>query len=336
MPCNSSSMYYCPVGGGCNEACLPCPLHTQPSAGATTCISGGCFVCPAGAYCDGGNTVLLCAAGTFSGAAGQSLGTVCAACGQGLYASAFGATVCAACGPGTAATVASGATGCLLCSAGTFSTAVSAYAAVVIIISNGNNASSGAICGSLCAKGTYASGVGGSAACAGCNGGTYAAADGASVCQVCPAGTGFVGNASSGARTEAEGCLRVACPANSVSGVAGATSVAACVCRAGFFSPTLLVAGGCAACLPGSYAATTNASACLACPVNTFDPSTLASTVRDTLYGVCGPVSGDCWAPSRATNFYANAGFYRDLVLTQCRPCPRGACVNGSPLLQPT
>ena len=306
VPCGAAS--YCPVGGGCADACIACPPHTQPSVGATTCVSGGCFVCPAGGYCDGGNTVMPCAAGTFSGVAGQSLPTVCAACGQGLFASAAGATACLACAPGTAATLASAATECVVCAAGTYATGQRSFMA----------------CGSNCSRGTYASGLGAStaAACASCVGGTYSAGVGASVCQICPAGVPFVGNASAaGAKTQAEACLAIACPSNnSASAVAGATSIAMCVCNAGFFT-----AAKCVACSRGSYAIGSNASACVACPINTYDPSTLASTLRDTQY-ICQAVSPqDCWAPAGATDFYANAGYYRNLLLSQCTQCPKGS-----------
>lgn len=53
VACGGNASSYCPVGGGCVDACIACPPRTRASNNATTCVSGGCFVCPAGGYCDG-------------------------------------------------------------------------------------------------------------------------------------------------------------------------------------------------------------------------------------------------------------------------------------------
>ena len=47
--------------------------------------------------------------------------------------------------------------------------------------------------------------------------------------------------------------------------------------------------------------------------------------MRDSHDGVCLFVNTNCWAPpGGATTFYANAGYYRDLVTSRCPPCPAG------------
>ena len=56
---------------------------------------------------------------------------------------------------------------------------------------------------------------------------------------------------------------------------------------------------------------------------NTYDPATLAT--RDTHDGVCWFVNRNCWAASGSTTFYANAGYYRELVSSRCIECPAGA-----------
>jgi hypothetical protein len=145
----------------------------------------------------------------------------------------------------------------------------------------------------------YYSGVRGASACSACGVGTYSDGVFVSACTVCPAGLAFYANAS-GRSSYAAACLAVPCPIrNSITAFAGGV----CVCAAGFFQN-----GSCSPCAPGTYAAAINATACFLCPINTYDPATLASTLRNSLQGVCAATSANCFAPVGATDFSANAG----------------------------
>jgi len=70
-----------------------------------------------------------------------------------------------------------------------------------------------------------------------------------------------------------------ACPANS-SAAAGRAAVEECLCHAGFhFARDEAGAFFCQPCAPGFYNEQVNQSACVACPVDTFNPDTTAPSV---------------------------------------------------------
>ena len=313
VPCSASS--YCGIGGGCIDACIACPSHTKPSANETTCVSGACFVCPSGGYCDGSLTFFPCPLGTASSAMGQSLPTTCASCGPGAYASSTGTTACSLCLPGTfSSLLALRSQACALCGIGSFASGMGATAVSPSI------------------KGTYVSSMGSSSAIP-CGGGSYTDTMGASVCQLCPSKLAFFGNISAwGAPSFEVACLAIPCPLpNSLTAKAGSCKAEDCVCNAGYFFNNNNGSGGgtnkeCLACPWGSYAPAINTSACLACPANTYDAGGSLQP-RDT---VCGPVAANCYAPPSSITFYANAGYYRDLVTMQCRPCPIGTFSNNN------
>jgi hypothetical protein len=124
----------------------------------------------------------------------------------------------------------------------------------------------------------------GSASCQ-CNAG-YSRPDSAGVCTQCAAGTYELGRV----------CLQ--CPLNSNSGI-GASGLAACLCRPGYFGPP---GGPCRPCTHGSYS-DSNKAACTACgpnantsaPAATNPSACLCQPGHAPLAAACSPCRNDTY-----------------------------------------
>ena len=343
-PCTNGT--FCSNPNGCLNSCTPCPAHTNPDSTSSTCLSGTCVVCTAGAYCVVGSS-LPCPLGTFSSMSGLS---ACSACSPGSYASSTGSSFCApctagyfssslsssacsACAVGTARGGGGGNSSCPACPNGTYASAQAMSACLqcspgTYTSSLGMTAPCFLLCppgtvlcnSSICPRGTYATAQGAvsSAACLQCLAGTYQTLSGAgaTACANCSINTYL-------SREDAAAGLKscTACQPNMGTLQAASTSAADCLCVPGFY----YYYNSCIACTPGSYSPVMNSlTACLLCPSNTYDASSSSSAAsRIDMYQTCTYVNPNCFAPPGSTTFYANAGYYRALVTQTCSPCPK-------------
>lgn len=150
------------VPGTSPTASVPCEVRCKAGySGNTASNPTTCTICGTGTYAVAGSiSCLPCAAGKFSGIAGQSS---CTDCSEGSY-SASGASACTPCAAGTA-TGLKAQSSCSPCNAG-FSSA------------------SGATACSPCATGSFSSSSG-SAQCTPCPAGSYGPTTGLVTCPLC-------------------------------------------------------------------------------------------------------------------------------------------------------
>ena len=348
--CVSGQCGVCPLGSYCGGGNLifACPAGTF---GAFVGLSNasGCTPCGPGTFTSGGGFTVCqdCAAGAY--ASGIRF-TACLDCAVGYYQASARSLSCIGCPAGTfydttpiliRNTITAA---CTVCPIGTFS--ISAVSSACTLCGPGTYAqkniggTSEADACIGCRAGSYSTGFGTLYFCAQCMPGTYQDLPRSIYCVACFTGSYFTGTGATSVVT-CQGCPRFSTTANT-----GAPSPQLCTCNAGFFTSNnnnnifnatqnntnaLLLSlsnqsttssGGpqCDACLPGSYSTVSNATGCTLCDANTYDPSTLDTTIRDS--GVCQYVATNCWSPKGAITFFANAGYYRVLEMASCRPCP--------------
>jgi len=257
----------------------------------TTCTNGG------SAYVSGTpcSNCLNCAAGKFSVVGGATSDLTCTNCPAGQYSGNAGVSQCMECPSGTysAATGATLATTCLACPANSFSDGASSACSCNV----GYSGPVGGPCTFVplpCNAG-YTGPDGGP--CAACGAGTYKQTSGSAACTSCGAGTY---STSTGA-TIASTCL--GCPALTTS-TSMSSSLAACVCNAGYAGPG---GGPCSPCVAGTYKIASGTEACASCGAGTYSSTTGATTATTCV--VC-PVNAN--APSSSSDVTAcacNAGY---------------------------
>jgi hypothetical protein len=112
-----------------------------------------------------------------------------------------------------------------------------------------------------------------------------------------------------------------ACPAES-SAAPGRAAVEECLCHAGFhFARDVAGAYYCQPCAPGFYNELVNQSACVACPVDTFNPEPAAPSVTQCL--ACDPNAAAPLASFEPTACACNLGYAGapGEECTACAPC---------------
>jgi len=259
----------CPPGSASTggQDCAVCPVNTMAnlgtSSGSTACVacpnntdtrgfsnSTQCLTCPAGQATTGPKTPCTnCPAGYYS-----SGGSSCQECGANTF-SGVGQASCTSCPAGTHTDGATGQTSidaCIACAAGHFSPGggepcqpcpINTYANdSTVCVECPGGTSTGGLDGQS-SKGSckpcdngYVSVAGGS--CTACPAGKYASPS-ADACLPCAQGT-YSDSAAS------QSCK--ACPTSTNTTSAGATSVTACVCKAGFFGTITSASDKCTAC----------------------------------------------------------------------------------------
>lgn len=329
-----------------SEACSAClPGSYTPNASFSACLTcpaarfsptpSTCLACQAGEYSLQQSTQCsLCSAGTFSTAAVSSL-LSCTACGQGFYSTGQGmrtsatclqcpagtysnqavlpsSSGCTPCPPGLFSSPASSA--CAACSPGTYSTLVMCVPCVPGTFSLSQASacssctpgtfslnSSASSCTS-CPAGSFSNATALNATCTRCTPGQFSPT-GATVCSACTAGT-FSSSA-------AGDCLP--CESNAFSTIQST----ACTCNQGYYR----LSGQCAACSPGSFSTSREASACTSCLPGAY--STALASPQDSCLscpnGTYASSSGSsaCLA-CQAGSFASSQG------VTTCLPCSDG------------
>jgi sugar lactone lactonase YvrE len=232
-----------------SQPCSPCPAGMTSPPGATACTGNPCAPGRFGPSC------ALCAAGTWSSAAGAATCSGGEPCPAGSYgtpgATSAAQAACTPCPSGTwsSAVGAASCAGGSICSPGRYGTA------------GRSTAGSGSGC-TACLPGTFSSSSG-ATTCATCAAGQYAPTSGYSSClgTVCGAGTYALGGPTSNL-----GCGP--CPSGTWS-AAGAYACTGTLCAAGAAGPTgslSAAAATCATCVSGTYSTAAGAGACAGTP----------------------------------------------------------------------
>ena len=240
------------------------------------------------------STCQPCSSGTYSGQ-GASLCTNCSA-GQYSPPNASGCSPCQA-GYWSSQRFSS----CTSCPGGTYSAAV--------------GASSSSAC-NACPAGTNSSASGASSQlnCTWCPAGTYSR-DGATSCVQCQPNTYSVLNSSN--------CI--GCPAFSDS--PGGGGLGNCVCRPGYLANLSAWPFACQACVPGTYSASYNSSACTGCQAGKYGTSSVANS---SSWG-CSDCPAGLFSTGGQTECTAcEAGSYAPTGTTTCVTCKVGTWANAS------
>lgn len=311
----------------------------------TTCPFGNnCTACAAGTYksVTGASKCKECMTGTYSTTLQATVATTCIACTNNMYSSTgsnssnncctancnegfTGPTIglCTSCAAGKYKDVKCPDNGCTNCPAGKYSAITGATICSACDIRATSATVSTALTACICKEG-YTGPDGGT--CTMCPAGKYKTVKGSIACTNC----GVAKYSTTRAATTATTCL--GCPPNSGIWCSACQSLTSCECNPGSIGTsggtcTLCPVGKwrynqhlCLGCGPGTYSATTGATAaatCLACPTNTGDNCIDCSLVTNCSCnkGYTGPSGGTC-------NTCAT-GTYKDATSSgTCTACP--------------
>jgi len=166
---------YSQSGSGASTSCTVCAAGSYSAAGATSCtscsgctpstLSGGTVTlggCPAGSTSDTRSCLYTCSAGYSQSGSGTS--TSCTVCAAGSYSAAAGATSCTSCSAGTYS--AAGATSCTACPAGSYQPSTGQSSCYPCVAGSSQPSTGQASC-SPCVAGTYQPSTG-QASCSPC------------------------------------------------------------------------------------------------------------------------------------------------------------------------
>ena len=310
----------CPEGTYWSSgSCSACPLNSQSSEGSTSmadckCKEGfvetedeNCQECPAGTYeSPSADECISCPDFMFSPAGSSDISDCI--CIKGYFGE-----LCRPCAPGTYKDFL-GSDNCLQCPEGSISVVAST-----------------APSDCQCRRG-YAPSSDGSA-CETCAAGTYKARTGNVPCTGCSPGTH-----TNGLTGQYLGSACIACPANSISPAASATS-AECVCNVGYTIGSGEIceacpAGtykeiqgnqACAECEPGEYQSLHGQAECLQCPSNSFSPARSSEASQCTCKQGFKATGVSCEAYSCSPGSY-----YGEPGQPVCINCTAGTYSGGS------
>jgi len=299
-PTNSHSL---PGSGNVTDCvCLPGYFSTQHVDNDHTCRP-----CEPGRYCPGDETSLACPQHSWSDAFAAGL-TDCF-CVPGHAEVAGG---CVPCEPGTHKTD-NGPQACGPCQPDSFSAAPGAGACTRCPPNTNTQDQTGSVSELACVSnaGYYSDG----GTITPCAAGTFQPQRNQAGCLDCRQGGANNRYTTGTASVSAQYCLT--CPADSaVPGETSGSSLASCLCDAGFTGPD---GGECAACAPGLVKADVGSAACVACIANQYADPTNTQCIACTADSSSPPESDN------RTACICNAGFSSGLVAPfACTQCAAG------------
>ena len=344
--CLSLGMYNAPcTGSDTLNRCTSCSSTSHNPGevwGFLTCqltcdvgyflVSSTCALCRAGTYQAAQSTAsacTLCAAGTYAAGNGSS---ACSACSTGTFASAAGATACAVCAAGTYGTP------CVPCPAQTYNPGGTALTACLQCPATAPVSLQMTACqkpAPVCPAGWWLAAPG-DAFCTACLPGTFCTGA-ANPPQPCPAGrapspplatslTQCVGNAP-GALLRVQGFAPIPCPTMTTTyGLSGATSVAWCYARPGFYG---FPNGSAAAPCPFDAYCPAASLFPVPCPAPTAPYASAMSADVSACSGLMRPPCRPGYYLPFASYLTTSGTVVLPAVSPTCLPCPPGCYCPG-------